>query len=49
MATPISSAPDRILFALPGKRADQIIEIDAGQRLGLLHLKEHLTPQRRVA
>jgi cysteine desulfuration protein SufE len=36
-----------ILFALySGKTADQIIEIDAGQRLGLLQLKEHLTPQR---
>jgi cysteine desulfuration protein SufE len=36
-----------ILFALySGKRADEIIAIDATQRLGLLHLKEHLTPQR---
>jgi cysteine desulfuration protein SufE len=36
-----------ILFALySGKTAEEIIGIDAPQRLGLLHLKEHLTPQR---
>lgn len=36
-----------ILFALySGRTAEEIIGIDAGQRLGLLHLKEHLTPQR---
>lgn len=36
-----------ILFALySGKTAEEIIDIDAGQRLALLHLKEHLTPQR---
>jgi len=36
-----------ILFALySGRTAEEIIGIDAGQRLGLLHLNEHLTPQR---
>jgi cysteine desulfuration protein SufE len=36
-----------ILFALySGKAAEDIIAIDAAQKLGLLHLKEHLTPQR---
>ena len=36
-----------ILFALySGKTADEIVRIDAGERLGLLHLNEHLTPQR---
>lgn len=36
-----------ILFALySGKTAEEIASIDAGQRLGLLHLSEHLTPQR---
>jgi cysteine desulfuration protein SufE len=36
-----------ILFALySGKSAEEIIDIDAGQRLALLYLKEHLTPQR---
>jgi cysteine desulfuration protein SufE len=36
-----------ILFALySGKTAEEIVGIDAGQRLGLLHLNEHLTPQR---
>jgi cysteine desulfuration protein SufE len=36
-----------ILFALySGKTAEEIASIDAGQRLGQLHLKEHLTPQR---
>ena len=36
-----------ILFALySGKTAAEILRIDAGQRLGLLQLKEHLTPQR---
>ena len=36
-----------ILFALySGKSAEDIIAIDAGQRLAQLHLKEHLTPQR---
>ncbi|MGE3528996.1 MAG: SufE family protein [Methyloceanibacter sp.] len=36
-----------ILFALySGKPAQEILSIDAGQRLGQLGLKEHLTPQR---
>jgi cysteine desulfuration protein SufE len=36
-----------ILFALySGKTAEEIVNIDATQKLGLLHLKEHLTPQR---
>jgi len=36
-----------ILFALySGRTAEEIVAIDAGQRLGLLHLNEHLTPQR---
>lgn len=36
-----------ILFALySGKTAEDIVSIDAGQRLGLLHLNDHLTPQR---
>jgi cysteine desulfuration protein SufE len=36
-----------ILFALySGKPADEIVKIDAAQKLGLLHLNEHLTPQR---
>lgn len=36
-----------ILFALySDKSADEILDIDATQRLGELHLKEHLTPQR---
>jgi cysteine desulfuration protein SufE len=36
-----------ILFALySGKTAQEILSIDAGQRLGQLELKEHLTPQR---
>ncbi|MGH6748028.1 MAG: SufE family protein [Methyloceanibacter sp.] len=35
-----------LLSLYSGKTADEIIAIDAGQRLGLLHLKEHLTPQR---
>jgi cysteine desulfuration protein SufE len=36
-----------ILFALySGKTADEIVTIDAAERLGLLHLNEHLTPQR---
>jgi cysteine desulfuration protein SufE len=36
-----------ILFSLySGKPADEIVRIDAGERLGLLHLNEHLTPQR---
>jgi cysteine desulfuration protein SufE len=36
-----------ILFALySGKTAEEIVSIDAAQRLGLLHLNEHLTPQR---
>ena len=36
-----------ILFALySGKTAEEIASIDAAQRLGQLHLKEHLTPQR---
>ena len=36
-----------ILFALySGKTARDIISIDAPHTLGLLHLKEHLTPQR---
>jgi cysteine desulfuration protein SufE len=36
-----------ILFALySGKTAEEIASIDAAQRLGLLHLNEHLTPQR---
>ena len=36
-----------ILFSLYSqKTADEIVSIDAGQRLGLLHLNEHLTPQR---
>jgi cysteine desulfuration protein SufE len=36
-----------ILFALySGKSADEILRVDAGHSLGLLHLTEHLTPQR---
>jgi cysteine desulfuration protein SufE len=36
-----------ILFSLySGKPADEIVRIDARERLGLLHLNEHLTPQR---
>src|SRR5262245_21531192 len=36
-----------ILFALySGKTAQEIIGIDAPDTLGLLHLKDHLTPQR---
>jgi cysteine desulfuration protein SufE len=36
-----------ILFALySGRTPKEILSIDAGQKLGLLHLKEHLTPQR---
>jgi cysteine desulfuration protein SufE len=36
-----------ILFALySGKTPQDIMAVDAGQRLSLLHLKEHLTPQR---
>ena len=36
-----------ILFALySDKTAEEIASIDAGQRLGQLHLKQHLTPQR---
>ena len=36
-----------ILFALySGRTAQEILNIDAGQRLGQLGLKEHLTPQR---
>ena len=36
-----------ILFALySGKTAEEILSIDAGERLGQLQLKEHLTPQR---
>ena len=36
-----------ILFALySGKRADEILQIDANASLAKLHLKEHLTPQR---
>jgi cysteine desulfuration protein SufE len=36
-----------ILFALySGKAAQDIVSIDAAERLGLLHLNEHLTPQR---
>ncbi len=36
-----------ILFSLySGKTAQEILSIDAGQRLGQLELKEHLTPQR---
>jgi cysteine desulfuration protein SufE len=36
-----------ILFALySGKTAAEIMDIDARQRLALLHLNEHLTPQR---
>lgn len=36
-----------ILFALySGKSAEDIVTIDAAQRLAELHLKEHLTPQR---
>jgi cysteine desulfuration protein SufE len=36
-----------ILFSLySGKTAEEIARIDAGQKLGRLHLKEHLTPQR---
>ena len=36
-----------ILFSLySGKTAEEILSIDAGQRLGQLGLKEHLTPQR---
>ncbi len=36
-----------ILFAIySGKTADEILDIDARQTLGALHLNEHLTPQR---
>ncbi|HZJ12779.1 MAG TPA: SufE family protein [Methyloceanibacter sp.] len=36
-----------ILFTLySGKTAEEIAGIDAAQRLGQLHLNEHLTPQR---
>jgi len=36
-----------ILFSLySGKAADEIAQIDAIEKLGLLHLNEHLTPQR---
>ena len=36
-----------ILFSLySGKTAEEIARIDAGQKLSLLHLTEHLTPQR---
>ena len=36
-----------ILFALySGKTVEEILSVDAGQKLGLLQLKEHLTPQR---
>jgi cysteine desulfuration protein SufE len=36
-----------ILLALySGKAAEEIVRIDAAERLGLLHLNEHLTPQR---
>ncbi|HEX2446850.1 MAG TPA: SufE family protein [Methyloceanibacter sp.] len=36
-----------ILFVLySGKTAGEIIRVDAAERLGQLHLKEHLTPQR---
>jgi cysteine desulfuration protein SufE len=36
-----------ILFALySGQTAEDIVSIDAAERLGLLHLNEHLTPQR---
>jgi cysteine desulfuration protein SufE len=36
-----------ILFALySGRAAQDILAVDAGQKLSLLHLKEHLTPQR---
>jgi cysteine desulfuration protein SufE len=36
-----------ILFALySDKTAEDIMAVDAGQKLSLLHLKEHLTPQR---
>jgi cysteine desulfuration protein SufE len=36
-----------ILFSLySGKTTEEILSIDAGQKLGLLQLKEHLTPQR---
>jgi cysteine desulfuration protein SufE len=36
-----------ILFALySGRAAEEIVNIDAVERLGLLHLNEHLTPQR---
>jgi len=36
-----------ILFSLySGKTAEEIERIDAGEKLGLLHLNEHLTPQR---
>jgi cysteine desulfuration protein SufE len=36
-----------ILFSLySGKAADEIVAIDATEKLSLLHLNEHLTPQR---
>jgi cysteine desulfuration protein SufE len=36
-----------ILFSLySGRTAGEIVQIDAAERLGLLHLNEHLTPQR---
>jgi cysteine desulfuration protein SufE len=36
-----------ILFALySGRAAEDILAVDAGQKLSQLHLKEHLTPQR---
>ena len=36
-----------ILFAMySGRTTDEILEIDANESLGQLHLSEHLTPQR---
>lgn len=35
-----------LLSLYSGKTAQEILSIDAGQRLGQLELKEHLTPQR---
>jgi cysteine desulfuration protein SufE len=36
-----------ILFAMySGRTAEEILEINAGETLGQLHLSEHLTPQR---
>lgn len=35
-----------LLSLYSGRPAAEIVAVDAGQKLGLLHLEEHLTPQR---